>query len=97
LEAEAVGITLVMHMLRNEKNMWTAMISLDNQVVIISLDICKPKSNQNIIDYLLQQVEKWKWSNKEMYNLEVTWVKGQVDTRGNEKVDAEAKKAAGGK
>jgi ribonuclease HI len=91
-------ITLARHMLGNERNVQSVTISLDNQVVIMALDICKPKSSQNIIDYFLQQAEKkWKRSNKVLYKLEMTWVKGHADIRGNKKVDAKAKKVAEGK
>jgi ribonuclease HI len=94
-DAEAIGITLAAYLLGQEKNIQRATISLDNQVVITSLDICKPKSGQNIIDEFLQQIEKkWKRSNKVTYQLDVTWVKGHSNIEGNKRVDKEAKKAA---
>jgi ribonuclease HI len=97
-KAEAVGIVLAMHLLGHERNVWTAWISLDNQAVITALDIRKPGPGQNIINNFLQLAEKkGNRSNKAHYNLEVTWVKGHMDIGGNEKVDAKAKKAAGGK
>jgi ribonuclease HI len=83
-----------MHLLGNEKNVWTATISLDNQAVITSMDTRKPKPSQYIIDQFLQQAEKkWMQAHKEIYKLEITWVKGHADIVGNEKVDIEAKKA----
>jgi ribonuclease HI len=97
-DTEAIGITLAAHLLGQEKNVWRATISLDNQVVITSLDTGKPKSGQNVIGEFLQQIErKWKRSNKATYWLDVTWVKGHLNIEGNERVDEEAKKAAKGK
>jgi ribonuclease HI len=94
----SVGIPLAMHLLGNERNVRTATISLDNQAVITSVDTHKPKSGQYIIDQFLQQAEKkWMRANKEIYKLEITWVKGHTDIDGNEKVDIEAKKSARGK
>jgi len=89
---------LGMHMLRYKKNIWKAMIRLDNQSIITVLDIRKPKIAQYIIDKFLQQAErKWKCADKTTYSLEMTWVKGHAKIEGNERVDAEAKKAARGK
>jgi ribonuclease HI len=97
-EAEAVGITLGMHMLRYEKNVKAATISLDNQAVIMVTGTWKAKSGHYIIDeFLWQSKKKWRASDKLAYKLKVTWVKGHIDIPGNIKVDTEAKKAAGGK
>jgi hypothetical protein len=52
-EAEAVGITLGMHMLSYEKNIKAATISLDNQAIIVATDTCKSKLGHHIIDQFL--------------------------------------------
>jgi ribonuclease HI len=94
-EVEAIEITLAMHMLGLEKKVEKVTISIDNQVVIKSLDIHKPTSSQHIIDEFLPQAEtKWKQMDKSQYKLEITWIKGHVDVEGNNKADEEPKKAA---
>jgi ribonuclease HI len=57
-EAEAVGVTLSLHMLGHEKDVQAAHISLDNQVVIQSMSSPKPKSCQYIIKEILRQTER---------------------------------------
>jgi len=87
-----------MHMLRYEKNVRTATISLYNQAVIASMDIQKLKLGQYSIEEFLWQTEhKWRQADRTTYKLEVTWVKGHTNIEGNERVDAEAKLAMKGK
>jgi len=59
-EAEAIRITLGMHMLRYEKDIKTTTIGLDNQAVVTSMDIQKPKSGQHIDEFLWQTEHKWR-------------------------------------
>jgi ribonuclease HI len=39
---------------------------------------------------------KWRRSNRTTYKLEVTWIKGHVHVKGNERVDVEVKKVVKG-
>ena len=52
-KAEAVGLSLVLHLLSGEPDIRTATIQLDNQAIIKSLQYHKPKSAQYLVDNLL--------------------------------------------
>ena len=71
------------------------MIHLDNQAVIESLHICKPRPA--LTDEIIHQVDNiWQRTTHPSFRLEISWVKGHGDSTGNERVDQEAKKASKG-
>ena len=56
-EAEAVGVLLALHPLWCTTNVQRATIHLDNQVVIESLHIHKPRPVQYLTDEIIHQVD----------------------------------------
>ena len=96
-KAEAVGLLLALHLLQRTQDVHKATIHIDNQAVINSLSIRKPKSVQYLIDEIFQQIDNlWEQATHPTYMLEIMWIKGHSSSVGNEEVDWEAKKAAEG-
>ena len=97
-KAEAVGLLLALHMLSFECDVVWAMIQSDSQVVLMVLEAHTSGPAQNIIDEVVMQIESnWAAARHPAYHLEITWVKGHNGAEGNEKADAEAKVAVGGR
>jgi len=96
-EVEAVGVILVLHMLKSERGVRRAVVQLDNQAVLGVLVIHKPKPAQYLIDEILSQAEELWWCARDLaYGLEIGWVKGHSGVEGNKRVDKEAKEAVKG-
>src|SRR6266481_5337706 len=76
-EAEAVGVLLVLNMLRYEWDARREIIWLDNKVVLEALSICKLKPAQTIIDEIILQGESiWRRVQDPAFRLYIAWVKG---------------------
>ena len=96
-EAEAVGVLLALHPLWCTPNVQRETIHLNNQAVIESLHIHKPRPVQYLTDEIIHQVDNiWQHATHPSFRLEISWVKGHGDSMGNESVDQEAKKASKG-
>jgi ribonuclease HI len=96
-EAEAIGLSLALHMIRLDRHASSAAIRLDNQAVIQSLQYRKPRPSQYIINFLLLQIEDvLQHATDPDFVLSIVWVKGHIDVEGNELVDGAAKAAAAG-
>ena len=96
-EAETVGVLLALHLLRCTPNVRRGTIHLDNQAVIESLHIHKPRPVQYLTDEIIHQVDSiWQRATHPSFRLEILWVRGHSDSMGNERVDQEAKKASKG-
>ena len=97
-EAELIGILLGIHLINTEnKGTTTCAIGVDSQAVIKAFDSDLRKPGHHIMPKILQianQLCKRRKSAK--YELTIHWTAGHVGIEGNEKVDAEAKRASEG-
>ena len=48
-DSEAIGVVLSMHLLKQERNVTTVSVSIDNQPVISATDMRRPRAGQHII------------------------------------------------
>jgi ribonuclease HI len=99
-EAEAMGVTLGLHLLRKEVAPKQSSISIDNQAVINATDIKQARPSHYLIDKIHQLAILCarNFSEDPEYALTLRWVPGHSDVAANEAilVDGEAKKAAEG-
>ena len=94
-EAEAVGLVLGAHLLSAEPHRSTVTIGMDSQAALLALDIHKPGPGQQLIDEFLRTTRHIQsLAIPGDYALELAWVKGHADSRGNSQADAEARAAA---
>ena len=97
-EAELIGILLGIHLINTErKGTTTCVIGVDNQAAIKAFDSDLRKPGHHIAHEILRianQLRKKRKSAK--YELTIRWTAGHVGIEGNEKADAEAKKASEG-
>ena len=83
-EAEAVGLSLALHLLSAERGACSAMIMLDNQSVIQSLGYRKSGTAQYLVSGILSQFDSiFRWSRHLDFELDIAWVKGHMDIEGN--------------
>ena len=96
-EAEAIRLSLALHMIQMEGHARSASIRLNNQAVIQSLQYHKPRPSQYIINYLLHQIKDVLQHATDLdFVMSIVWVKGHIDVEGNELVDKAVKVAAVG-
>ena len=96
-EAEAIGLSLALHMIWMEGHARSASIQLDNQAVIQLLQYRKPRPSQYIINDLLHQIKDvLQHATDPDFVMSIVWVKGHIDVEGNKLVDRAAKVAAVG-
>jgi len=93
-EVEAVGLSLALHLLSQDTGVCTATIMLDNQAIMKSLHYHKLKPSQYLINGLLLQIENIYYKVRHPdFKMEIAWVKGHREIKGNEEADRAAKEA----
>jgi ribonuclease HI len=96
-EAEATGVILALELLSKERGINTAVVLLDNQAVIQALSYVKPRPAQFLLNHAHELANRIAaTSRRRKTKLKITWISGHDDVEGNERADAEAKKAAKG-
>ena len=96
-EAEVIGLSLALHMICLERHASSVAIRLDNQAVIQSLQYCKPRPSQYIINFLLFQIKDiLQQATDPDFIMSIVWVRGHINVEGNKLVDGAAKAAAVG-
>jgi ribonuclease HI len=97
-EAELVGILLGAHLISTErKGSTTCAIGVDNQAAISAFDSDLRKPGHHLAREIMRITNRTrKKRRKGKYTLTIRWTAGHVGIEGNEKADAEAKKAAEG-
>ena len=96
-EAELVGILLGLKLIEkyNAGNL-TYAIGVDNQAAIKALASKLNKPGHYLAAEVLREAERLRKTAGKKYALTIRWTAGHSGIRGNEEVDAEAKKAAEG-
>ena len=90
-EVEMVRLILGAHLLSVELHPSTITISSDSQATLLALNICNPWAGQQLIDeFLCTARHIHSLATPGDYSLELTWVKGHVDSIGNGLADEEA-------
>ena len=79
-EAEVVGLSLALHLLSLKRDACSTTILLDNQAVIQSLEHCKPRSVQYLLDELVHQIGTiHRQARHPDFELSIAWVKGHIE------------------
>jgi len=97
-EAELVGLLLGMQLIRTEKRSNTrCAIGADNQAAIQALQAEQTRPGQHIAAEIIKLAKQTKKErNSKNFRITVRWTAGHSGIEGNEKADAEAKRAAEG-
>lgn len=97
-EGEVIGALMGVHLASisglAEDGDTPVSISLDNKSMITSLDNQRSRPSQTLLDWVHDAIEEL--DEDIAKNLELTWVPGHRDSRGNEAADEAAKEAAEG-
>lgn len=98
-EAEAVGVTLGLQLLRSAELPGSTTLSLDNQGVIQASATFKQRQSHYILDAIHKMsrvIARHERARGNAYSLEVVWISGHSGAEGNELVDKAAKDASTG-
>jgi ribonuclease HI len=96
-EAEAVAVTLGLHLLQTTDLPKKTSLALDNQGVIQATASQKARKTQYILDRIHGKTKALSKDNVNMgYSLTIRWISGHSGAMGNEMVDEAAKEAAEG-
>jgi ribonuclease HI len=94
-EAELVGMCLGTELIQAERGVTMATIGVDSQAALRTTGSTTGASGQYLADEVHEGVHAVKKRHKNA-SMDMRWTLGHVGVEGNEKVDAEAKKAAQG-
>jgi ribonuclease HI len=96
-EAEAVGLLLAMWMLQNQHVMGRLNVSIyvDSQALLKAIKKGAVGPGQYLIEAVIRQAEKVN-QVEDRSKLRVRWISTHSEVMGNERADAEAKRAAQG-
>lgn len=95
-EAELVGITLGLELLRQERaHVSTAYLALDNQAAVESCRSRYPGPASYLLDHV-QTLRRSVQKAQSDVQITVAWIPGHSDVEGNEAADVAAKEAAAG-
>ena len=93
-EAEIVGVLLALQLVSNEDEADTVSIRLDNQAVVWALTNHRAQPAQSLLDAIHGLCDDWRKCNQwRRSQIRISWVSGHDRAMGNERADAEAKKA----
>jgi ribonuclease HI len=95
-EAEAVGVLLGQHLLKEERSLRRVSINIDNQAVIKATDKHDPRPGHHLIDKILNTADELKRTKGTGFAATLRWIPGHKDVLGNELADKGAKEAAVG-
>lgn len=94
-EAELVGMSLGLELLRTEPSADTVTLGIDNQAAIRAIHLTKGKAGHHLVDALHRQVEAIEKKHSGI-EIKAVWVPGHEEVEGNEYADGQAKRAAAG-
>jgi ribonuclease HI/exonuclease III len=94
-EGEGYGLILGLELLKNEENINTVSIGVDNQAAIMAITRLKTKTAQHIFDGIHRKLGAIKRRNP-FLEINIRWTPGHVGIEGNERADELAKEAATG-
>src|SRR5882672_10539292 len=94
-EAEVVGLSLAVELVRTEENVGTAMISSNSQAAIQATQSTRGASGWHLVDTVHERIEAERCKHKGL-NIELRWTPGHKGILENKWADTEAKRAAQG-
>ena len=97
-KAEAVDLSLAMHLLNSELDLTTPVdiyVYVDNQAMIKCGEVFTTKSDHYLMDHFARLIKQvWRTHNLQKTDIKLHWIASHKEVTGNKKVNEEAKVAA---
>src|SRR5882724_3920263 len=94
-EAELLGLSLAVEMVKGERQVWSLTIGVDSQAAMCAIGHRRAIPGQHLVEAFHEQAAAVQNKHPGI-KIRVRWTPGHKGIRGNERADGEAKRAAKG-